>query len=112
MNWDDALGKIQPHIDGAPRAGAPSMGAGNIPYAPGATSFSPNTAPYRTQNQPAQDLPVNAGGRPPGQGGAPAPSAPAPGGQGGAQQIDPMTSLAYMQQLYDWFMSGRRKVQR
>lgn len=109
MNWDDALGKIQPHIDGAPRAGAPGMGAGNIPYAPGATSFSPNTAPQRTQNQPVQDFPVNAGGRPPGEGSAGPPPA---AGQGSAQQIDPMTSLAYMQQLYDWFMSGRRKVQR
>lgn len=104
--WDDALGRIQPHIPGAPRAGSPGMGAGPVPYAPGATQYAPNTAPPRANVQPAQDLPVTANGRPPA-----APQAAPSQGQGSGQ-IDPMTSVYYMQKLMEWFMNGRSRIQR
>ena len=107
-NWDDALGRMQPHIPGAPRAGKPGMGAGNIPYAAGATSYSPNTAPTRATVQPQQNLPQSAIGSPAPTGGPPPSSA---GGQappqGGGQPIDPMASVYYMQKLMEWFMNGR-----
>lgn len=110
-NWDDALGRIQPHIPGAPRAGAPGMGAGPIPYAAGMTQYDVNTAPPRSEVQPQNPLPQSANGSPAPTGGPAAAPSGGSSGQAG-QPIDPMTSVYYMQQLMDWFMRGRGKMQR
>lgn len=111
MDWDNALRtkaagrKFQPASSGGPqRAGQPGYGAGSIPYAPGATDYTPNTEPPRGATPAAPQFPQGAGG--PSQPSMPqqGPSSPP---NGASPQLDPLRALEVARLLYDRFRAAR-----
>lgn len=112
--WDDALNqrqsdrRFQPQTSGgAQRAGAPGMGGGNIPYAPGSTQWSPSFSPPTQTNEPQSILPEGAGngamGAPGGDMGGE--TAPPPGGAG--PPVNPYAIMAYASHLLNYFRNAR-----
>lgn len=101
QDWNRALRAFQPMSQGgAQRAGAPGMGGGSIPYAPGATQYDGQTQAPTGTSAPAGDaLPQGSGYQPP--------AAAEAGAAGGQQQQGPVAATPQQSMMYARYLMDR-----